>query len=381
MWTLSDEQQMLRDSALRFVESEYTFERRRSDLEKTSTYEPDLWRQFAELGWLGIPFSEMHGGLDGTNIDLVVLFEALGKGLVVSPMLANVVLAGNLIARTNEEASDQLLPDLIAGELQLAFAYAEPQARYDLFDVESTAVSSATGYTLTGKKTLVLNAPDATHIVVSARTEGASRDQRGISLFLVPADTDGVRLKSYRTNDDHIAADISFDAVALPPSALLGEAGEALPIIEEVVDIATVALAAEGIGAMDAVMELTTEYLKTREQFGKPIGKNQALQFRMVEMFYALEESRSMLQWAATALDSGPAARRTAVSAMKVKLGETARFIGQQGVQLHGAIGLTDEYSVGHYYKRLESIRLLFGDPDHHLARYGRWSEAQNQSA
>ncbi|MEM7250346.1 MAG: acyl-CoA dehydrogenase [Pseudomonadota bacterium] len=381
MWTLSEEQLLLKESAERFVVAEYDFERRKRDIEQ-GRYSDALWQQFAELGWLGIAFDEQWGGFGGSTTDIAVLMQALGSGLVVSPYSANILLAGRLIADIGSDTQrDEFLPSLIAGERQLAFAYAEPQSRYDLFDVQTTTQPRELGFVINGQKSLVLNGDAASHIVVTARSHGGRRDQNGISLFVVDTSSPGVKKTAYRTNDDHYAADIALNDVALEGSALLGSPGDAFEWVERAIDEASVAHCAEAIGAMDRIMQITAEYMRTREQFGRPISKNQALQFRMVEMFYALEESRSMLQWALETLGGEPAQRRAAVSALKVKLGDTARHIGQQGVQLHGAIGLTAEYSVGHFYKRLESIRTLFGDPEHHVARYGRWSEAQNTRA
>ena len=244
--------------------------------------------------------------------------------------------------------------------------------------METRAERIASGYRLTGRKAVVYNAPDADRLIVSARTAGSWRDERGLSLFLVPRRAESLHVSRFRTNDDHSAGDVVLDGVAVDGSALLGREGEALELLDEAADRASVALCAEALGAMDAIMTLCTEYLNTRVQFGRPIGKNQALQFRMVEMFYAREECRSLVSAALRVGEGDPASRRAAVSAAKVKVGESARFLGQQGVQLHGAIGMTDELPVGHYYKRLESVRTLYGDPAHHLPRFGRWMEARN---
>ncbi len=382
MWALTESQEILRASVQRLLENEYSFEQRRESLGAATGYALPVWERFAELGLTGLPFAEAWGGFGGTDIDVAIVMRELGAGLVVAPYLPTVVLAGRLIERAGlPEVRDSILPEVAAGGCQLAFAFAEPQSRFDLEDVTTRVTRTSTGYVLNGRKSVVINAPQADYLVVTARSSGEQRELDGLSLILVPRESQGVHITAFRTNDDHWAGDITFDDVTLDGDALLGREGQAWEDIDYAADAAAVAVCAESLGAMDRVMTLCQEYLNTREQFGRPIGKNQALQFRMVELFYQIEESRSMLDWALRSLSGGAAARRAAVSATKVKFGNAGRFVGQQGIQLHGAIGMTEEFPVGHYFKRLETLRLLLGDPDYHLARFGRWNRAQNEPA
>ena len=382
MWGLTESQEILRASVQRLIESEYSFEQRRSSLAEADGYSATFWERLSELGLPGLPFSEEFGGFGGTDIDVAIVMRELGAGLVVTPYLPTVVLGGRLIERAGPpEMQETILPEVAAGGCQLAFAFAEPQSRFDLEDVATQASQSGDGYLLNGRKSVVINAPGADYLIVTARSSGEQRDTRGLTLLLVPRDAEGLHITPFRTNDDHWAGDVTFDNVSVDGNALIGQDGDAWPDIDFAADAAAVASAAESLGAMDHIMEMCQEYLNTREQFGRPIGKNQALQFRMVELFYQIEESRSMLDWALRSLPGDAASRRAAVSATKVKFGNAGRFVGQQGIQMHGAIGMTEEFPVGHYFKRLETLRILLGDPDHHLARFGRWSQAQNDPA
>lgn len=382
MWRLTEEQRLIQDSAQKLLQSEYDFEQRKQRLSADAPYSDSLWQQFAELGWLGIAFAERDGGYGGDVAELTILMHAFGQKLVVEPYLATVILGGEIVARGAQSAvRSELLARLMQGQLQLAVALAEPGSRYDLNRVTTRAVRQTDGtLIIDGAKAVVLNALSADYLVIPARTAGADDAEGGITLFLVPSTAPGVQVSSYRLNDGQHGGDVQLRGVHMTTDGILGEVDGGFELLDWAVDRATVAACAEAVGAMDQVMEMTIEYLRTREQFGSPIGTNQALKFRMVEMHYALEESRSMVSGAIAAMESEsePAARRAAVSAMKVKAGQSARLIGQEGVQLHGAIGMTEDYAVGHYYKRLESLRLLFGDPDHHLARYGRWRRARN---
>lgn len=379
MWNLSEEQQLIAESAEKLLDSEYDFESRKGRIASTESFDRAVWQQYAELGWLGISFDEMDGGYGGGTAELALLMHRFGRKLAVEPFLATVVLGGTLVARgANRSTCATIVQSIMAGECQLAVGFAEPGSRYDLNRVTTSARKSGDGFVLNGKKTVVLNAAAADHLIVSARTSGADDEERGISLFLVSRDAPGVSTVGYRLNDGHRAGDVSLTNVEVGADALIGDLDGGLELLEAVIDEATIAVSAEAVGAMETIMEMTGEYLKTREQFGRPIAKSQVLQFRMVEMHYALEESRSMVIGALEALDGEPAARRAMVSATKVRVGNAARQVGQEGIQLHGAIGMTEDYAVGHYYKRLETLRMLFGDPDHHLARYGRWRQARN---
>jgi alkylation response protein AidB-like acyl-CoA dehydrogenase len=381
MWILTDEQRLIQESARKLLEAEYTFERRRERLGESRDDSNEVWSQFAELGWLGIALPEEAGGFGGGMEEVAILMREFGARLVVEPFVPTVVLGAELIARgAPQHIGQDLIAGVLEGREQLAVAFAEVDSRFDLNRVKTRAQPAANGgYVLTGAKSVVVNAPAADHIIVSARTSGDDARDSGISLFVVPADAVGVTITGYRLNDDVMAGDVKLANVHVTADDLLGRVDGGLELLEVAVDRAIVASCAEAVGAMEAVMDMTAEYIKTREQFGRPIGRNQVLQFRMVDMHFALEESRSMVAAALQALDGEPTARRAMVSAAKVRVGNACRKIGQQGVQLHGAIGMTYDYAVGHYYKRLETLRTVFGDPDFHLARYGRWSQAGNE--
>jgi pimeloyl-CoA dehydrogenase small subunit len=377
--SLSPEQQLLRDTADRLIADTYRFEQRRAYMQSPAGFSRENWRRFAELGLLGLPFAESLGGIGGGGVEVMVLMNAFGRGLVVEPYLACVVLSGGLL---RECAAMPPIAELIEGKAIFAFAHGERQARYALADVATTARRAAGGYVLDGRKTLVLNGDAADRLLVSARTAGSSRDRRGITLFLVDRDARGVSVRGYSTNDGMRAAEIAFDGVRVGADVVIGEVDGALPVIEKVVDQTIAALIAEAAGIMTRLCDLTADYLKTRQQFGRPIGSFQALQHRFVDMLLASEQAKSMAYLAATAWDSNDAASRArTVSAAKAEIGRGGRFVGQQAVQLHGGIGMTDEYSVGHYFKRLTMIDALFGNADHHLARFADTIAAETAAA
>ena len=370
---LSEEQQLLKDSAERFIERDYTFDTRRKLVETEEGFDRAIWQQFAELGWLGLGMPEDHGGLDGSLADTAVLMEALGRGLVVEPYLSTVLLGGGLL-RHGGSADQQaaLIPPVIAGETLLAFAFIERQSRYNLANVETTARADGDGFVLDGAKGVVMHGASADKLIVSARTSGDSRDEAGISLFLVDGSANGVERRGYPTVDGLHGAEVILDGVAVSGSDMIGPAGEAFPLIERVIDEASVATCAEAVGVMAVLVDATVEYLKTREQFGAPIGSFQVLQHRAVDMFNELELSRALVHRAAAAIASSDDAlnRARAASAAKVQVGRAGKLIGQQAIQLHGGMGMTDELFVSHYFKRLTMIGTLFGDADHHLKRY-----------
>ncbi|NNE83635.1 MAG: pimeloyl-CoA dehydrogenase small subunit [Alphaproteobacteria bacterium] len=370
---LSEEQQLLKDSAERFIERDYSFDRRRQLVATEDGFSRDNWRRFAELGWLGLALPADHGGLDGSLVDTAVLMEALGRGLVVEPFLSSVLLAGGLLRHGgNADQQAALIPPLIKGGSLFAFAFTERQSRYNLADVETTARANGDGYVLNGAKGVVMRGASADKLIVSARVSGDSRDRAGISLFLVDGDAAGVSRRGYPTIDGLHGAEVALEGVAVSGDALLGPAGGAFPLIERVIDEASVAICAEAVGVMAVLVDATVDYLKTREQFGSPIGSFQVLQHRAVDMFNALELSRALVYRAAeTIAASDDAANRArAASAAKVQIGRAGRLIGQQAIQLHGGMGMTDELSVSHYFKRLTMIGTLFGDADYHLKRY-----------
>ncbi|WBA80308.1 acyl-CoA dehydrogenase [Endozoicomonas sp. GU-1] len=370
-FSYSDEQKMLQDSVAKFVQQDYDFDHRRQLVDSATGFSNDHWQLFAELGWLMVPFTEADGGLGGSAVDLMIVMEAFGKGMVVEPFLASAILGGGLIAATGNEAQkEELLGVLMEGRLQLAFAFAEPQSRYNLADVAMTGASGDDSYTLNGQKSVVLNAPAADYLIVAVRTTGAQLDVDGISLLLVDSQTAGIDIRDYTTVDGHRAAEVSFTDVKVPASNLLGAEGKALPVIEQMIDRASLALCAEAVGAMEVAYKKTVEYTRTRKQFGVPIARFQALQHRMADMFIEYEQARSILIMAAMQLDANQGIAPKAVSAAKSRVGKAARLIGQEAVQLHGGIGVTDELDVGHLFKRLTTIQYLFGSTDFHTQRF-----------
>jgi pimeloyl-CoA dehydrogenase small subunit len=371
---LNEEQRLLRESIGRLLADHYDFAARKRFAQEAGGYSEERWRQYAELGLLALPFAESDGGFGGGSVEIMIVMEAFGRALALEPYLATVVLGGGFL-RLGASAATRaaLVPKIASGELKLAFAHSERQARYDLADVMTTARKDGASFVLNGAKSLVLNGDTADKLVVSARLSGAQRERNGVALFLLDAATEGVTRRGYPTVDGLRAAEVTLSNVRLPADALIGEAGNGLDLIERVVDTAMAALAAEAVGAMAAMHELTVDYLKTRKQFGMPIGNFQALQHRAAEMLVALEEARSLAFLASMmADDPNPIERRKAMAAAKVQIGRSGRAIGQGAVQLHGAIGMTMEAKVGHYFKRVTMIDTLFGDADYHLAALAR---------
>jgi pimeloyl-CoA dehydrogenase small subunit len=368
---LSDEQRLLRDSVDRLLADHYGFAQRRQFLAEPEGWSRALWRRYAELGLLGLPFAEEYGGFGGGAIEIMLVMEAFGRALALEPYLASVVLAGTALRLAGSAAQQAaLLPQVAAGDMLLAFAHGERQARYDLADVLTTARPKGAGWAIDGGKSVVVHGADADRLIVSARSAGERDDPDGISLFLVDAKANGVARRAYPLRDGTRAAEISLSGVEVGAEALLGEPGGALPVIARVVEAGIAAVAAEAVGAMEAMQAMTLEYLKTRQQFGKPIGQNQALQHRSAEMLIALEQGRSMAMLAAMTVDAADAAERANNIAMaKVGVGQSARFVSQNAIQLHGGIGMTEEYAVGHYFRRVMVIEHMFGDTAHHLSR------------
>lgn len=373
-FSLSAEQQLLKNSADRFVRESYPLDTRRELAASELGYSEQNWRQMAELGWLGATVAEEYGGIGGGPTEVMVLMEAFGAGLVLEPYLSSVVLGGNLLTRAGSDAQrEALLPALVEGKLKFAFAYVEAQSGFDLFDIETKAVARDGGFVINGEKGVVLGAASADWLIVSARTAGGSRDREGIGLFLVARDAQGVRLREYRTIDGLRAAEVSFTDVRIAADAVLGGPGDALPAIEQVARQAIVALCAEAVGAIDVLIKTTNEYLNTREQFGRPIGKFQVLQHQLVDMYIASEECRSMLYVSTLRLDDDDVkAREQAISGAKYLIGKHGQMIGQRSVQLHGGMGMSEEMNVGHYFKRLAMIDIMFGDHAWHLKRFAK---------
>jgi pimeloyl-CoA dehydrogenase small subunit len=371
---LSEEQRLLQESVGRMLAGAYDPGKRKRYAGEPSGFSRTLWQKYAELGLLGLPFDEQHGGIGGSAIETMIVMENFGRVLALEPYLASVVLGGGLVRLGGRDGlQSAILPKIASGETLLAFAHAERQARYDLADITTTTRQDGSHVILDGEKTLVLNGDSADQLIVSARLSGSRRDPSGIGLFLVDATADGVTRRGYPSIDGRRAAEITLSGVHVAADAAIGEPGTAFALIERVTDHAIAALCAEAVGAMDALHESTVEYLKSRKQFGVPIGNFQVLQHRAAEILIALEQARSMALFAAMmADDADSAARRQALSAAKVQIGRSGRFIGQQAIQLHGGIGMTMEYDAGHYFKRLTAIDTLFGDADHHLALLAR---------
>ena len=371
-FNLSDEQKLIRNAVDKFIRNDYSFDARKKVLALENGYSPENWRQFADMGWLGIPFSEDQGGLGGGMVDIVQVMEAFGTGMVLEPYLTAVVLAGGLIARGGSAAQQEaLLPALIGGEKLLAVAYTERESRFNPADVQTRAEKSGDGYVISGEKAVVLGAPTADVLIVSARTSGDRLDPKGISLFLVDAKAPGVAIQGYRTMDGSCAGNVSLNDVRVGADALIGSEGAGFELLDEAIDRATVAACADALGAMQSAMRKTVDYLKTRKQFGVPIGSFQALQHRAVDLFTAVEACRSMVLMASLKVsDKDPVARRMAVSAAKQFVGEKARLVAQQAVQMHGGIGMTEELDIGHYFRRLTMFCAQFGTTDYHLKRY-----------
>ena len=367
----SEEQTMLRDSVARYVQDDYDFETRQAIAGSEAGFSAEKWQTFAELGWLSIPFDEAHGGFGGNAVDVMLVMEELGKGLVVEPYLATVLLFGGLLQQGGSSPLQaEYIPKIIEGSCQGAFAYLERQSRYELADVKTSAVASADGYVINGEKVVVANGANADHVIVSARTSGEQSDQAGISLFLVPADAQGVEKVDYRLMDGQRVANLVFNDVAVSADQLVGELDAGFGLIEAVVQQANLALAAEGLGIMQQLNAKTVEYTRTREQFGVAIGSFQALQHRMVETFMAYEQTKSLLYRAVCAMTDEQEDAATAVHALKVMLDRAGRQIYGEAIQLHGGMGITDELDIGHYAKRLMMINTTFGNGDYHQAQF-----------
>jgi len=364
----SEEQQLLADSVQRFIQKDYDFEARKSIVASEAGYSEDAWRTFAEMGLLGLPLPQDHGGFGGGALDLMAVMEAFGEGLVIEPYLATVGLGAQFVARAGTKAQQKaILPAVAEGRMKLAFAHTEAAARYNLAQVETTATKNEAGWVLSGEKKVVLGAPLADKLIVSAAT-----GKRGYSLFLVDPATPGVEVKPYRTFDELRAGDVALDNVQLDKKAMIGKKGAGLALVEAVVDFATALLCAEAVGVIKSTNEATLEYLKTRKQFGVTIGTFQALQHRMVDMFISGEQARSMACLAASKVDTAADAddRRRAVSAAKIKIADACRHVSQESIQLHGGMGMTEEMKVSHSFRRLTMIAQQFGDADHHLDRF-----------
>lgn len=371
-FNFTEEQQLLADTVQRFVRGQYTFEKRRDILKSADGWSREIWQELAGIGLTALNVPEAHGGINGGPADTMLVMNALGEGLLLEPFLGAAVLTPALIARLNDDAAAQaLLPDVASGERIVIVAHQEPKTRGELNHVATRAEKSGDGYVLDGYKNVVTHGGAADELLVSARTSGKTTDTAGISIFRVDPKTAGVTVKSYRTIDGQPAADIELRSVKLPASSRVGAEGQAHAAIEAAHAIALSAICAEAVGIMKAINAATLDYTRNRKQFGQPIAKFQVLQHRMADMFLQSEQARSMSFLAAIkCVDEDATERRRSMSAAKVVIGQAGKYIAQQAVQLHGGMGMTDELIVSHYFKRLTSIDLIFGDADFHLQQF-----------
>jgi pimeloyl-CoA dehydrogenase small subunit len=366
---LSEEQSILKDSVERLLAENYGFEQRKKLLASPEGWSGEMWGRYAELGLLALPFAEEHGGIAGGPVETMIVMEAMGRALALEPYFSTVVLGGGFLrlGGTTEQQAE-IIPAIADGSRKLAFAQLERHSRFDLNHVETAATRNGGDYFISGAKGVVLHGDSADRLIVTARTAGGSRDAKGIGVFLVDADAPGVTRRGYVMQDGLRGAEISFDKVRVPASAVLGDPEDGLPLVERVVDQAIAALAAEAVGVMSAMHALTVDYLKVRKQFGVPIGQFQVLQHRAVDMYVALEQARSITLYATMMADSEDAGERSrAAHAAKAEIGHGGRFVGENAIQLHGGVGMTMEYAVGHYFKRMTMIDLMLGDSEHHL--------------
>ena len=370
-FTFNEEQTLIQDQVDQFIQKEYDWETRQSLSNSELGFGDNNWQKFAELGWLGISTSEDNGGFGGSAIESMLIMEAFGKGLVVEPFLETIIMSGGLI---DEHGSDQqkssILEPAIAGQLHLALAYAEPQSRFNLSDVVTEAKSDGDNFILNGYKSVVMNGPSANKIIISARTSGSQLEENGITLFIIDGDSQGLNKTNYKTVDGRRASDLTIENVSVSKDDIVGQIDEGFDILDSSIDRAILAISAEAVGAMEVLYKTTVEYTKTREQFGTSIGKFQVLQHRMVDMFMEYEQCKSLLYMATMKHEEGSADAKKATSGLKYQVGKAGRFIGQQAVQLHGGMGVTDELNVGHYFKRLTTVGTIFGNSDYHLKKY-----------
>lgn len=376
-FTLNEEQQMLADTVGRFVDAEYGFESRRKRLASLPPDSPgfseELWRQLADMGLFALNAPEAHGGIGGGPVETMIVMEALGRGLVVEPYVTTGVIAPRLLAAHGSEAQkDRFLNKIVAGTVRFALAVLEPQGRYDLHDVRTRAQRVGDGWRLDGAKSVVLHGDSADWFVVTARTRPGTTAAEGLTLFLVDAKAAGVSVQGFPTIDGQRCAELRLDAVAVESALVIGEVDQGLALAEWAIDQGLAALAAEAVGSMDRLTELTCDYIATRKQFGVAIGSFQVLQHRVADMRIAVEQTRALALMAAAHVNgSDRALRRRAVSAAKAMAGRNGRYVGQQATQLHGGMGMTDEMPCGHYFKRLTAIDMTWGNTEHHVELYG----------
>jgi alkylation response protein AidB-like acyl-CoA dehydrogenase len=360
-----------------FVRDNYPWDAREAIVKTEEGWKPENWSQFAELGLLGVPFAEEFGGLGGSVVDTMIVMEQFGKGLVVEPYMPSVVLAGGLISSLgSKEQVESIIPNIISGDLRYAFAHSEPQSRFDLFDVKTSAAVSGDDFILNGFKSVVFGGPIATHLIISARTSGDQRDTNGITLFLVDKKSEGLTLQNYPTIDEYRASEVVIENLKVSKDMVLGEVDNAYNAIDENIDRSTIAVCAEAVGILEVLKDATIDYCKNRKQFGQAIGKNQSIQHRLVDMMIEYEQSKSILYMACTSDLSDPTSRKKAVSAAKARIGKAIKYVGENSIQLHGGMGMVDEYLVSHYFKRATMLGVLFGNEDYHMKRFSDITQA-----
>jgi len=368
---LSEEQKMIQQSVERFVQENYDLTNRVKISSEDPGYSKEYWGSMADLGWLGLAFDEEDGGFGGNQIDTLVLMEQFGKGLVLEPFLANIVLGGGIIKRAASPAiKESIIPSLMEGKLQITLAYAEEQSRFDIEDVATAAREEDGGFIINGKKSMVLNAESADKIIVVTRTSGSQVDENGISLFIVDASSEGVEKQNFPTVDGLRASEITFEDVKVSSEALVGEKDKGFKILQAVVNDAILALSAEAVGAMEVLYKDTVEYTQQREQFDHALSDFQVLQHRMVDMFMEYEQCKSLLFRATLETVEDPDLAQRTVHALKHLIGKSGIFVGESAVQLHGGMGVTEELRVGHFFKRLLVIDSQFGNADFHLDKF-----------
>ena len=367
-FSLNEVQTILADSVEKFIANDYDFEARQKYAASKTGYSVEVWQVFAELGWTAVPFSADDGGFDGGPVDIMVLMERFGRGLIVEPYLANIVLAGGILRRAaSNNQRQQWLKPIIAGEMQATLAFAEPQGRYEIADITTVAEADGDGWIVTGTKSYVLNGGNSELLIVPARTAGEQADKNGISLFAIPTNSDGVSIRDYETFDGQRAAEIILSGVTVGGDSLIGDLGGGYAALQQTVADATLAVCAEAVGIMRVLTDKTIEYAKNRSQFGVPIGSFQALQHRMVEMYTACEQSQSLLLWAVMTVAGGGDEAASAINSIKYQIGTAGKLVAEEAVQIHGGMGVTWELDVAHYFKRLTAIGLIFGNADWHL--------------
>ena len=369
--SISEEQSAIRDVISRFIENEYDFEKRMSIAEGDSAFDSDVYNFFVEQGFTAIPFSEEDGGLNGGPVETMLIMKEIGRGLVLEPYLENVILAGGVLKRlATDEQKSKWLSKIINGELQSTLAFTEPQSRFNLNDIATVAKDNGDKVIINGKKSFVLNGKEADIIIVPARTSGSQTETAGISLFVVENDLPGITKNNYKTVDGHSASEITFKNVEVNKDNLLGELEKGYQTLESTIDDAILAVCAEATGIMKSLHDKTVEYSKNRVQFGVPIGGFQALQHRMVDTLMACEETESILLWALTTNQDDSSSLKKAISGLKYQIGTAGKHVGQEAVQLHGGMGISWELDIAHFFKRLSSIEILFGNADFHMKRF-----------